>query len=101
MGGGYSVTTTSLRPRHPAPITHHSPPIWHLPCPTDLHTTREDPMFDDERKKEEHAMPDFPAQRDDSPYAALSDSFGATQNSGGALLSNDEELGHGPGRGAD
>ncbi|MDB4898231.1 MAG: hypothetical protein JWN53_39 [Gemmatimonadetes bacterium] len=26
---------------------------------------------------------------------------GATQNSGGALESNDEELGHGPGRGAD
>ena len=26
---------------------------------------------------------------------------GATQNSGGAIVSNDEELGHGPGRGAD
>jgi hypothetical protein len=26
---------------------------------------------------------------------------GATQNSGGALASNDDEMGHGPGRGAD
>lgn len=81
-------------------------------------------MAADDPKQEEHAMPDFPPQRDDSPYAALSDSRGApvgarqhvrsdtgedavarpggaTQNSGGALESNDEELGHGPGRGAD
>ena len=72
----------------------------------------------------EHEMPEVPSQRDDSPYAAL-DSLqgapsgarhhlrgdaghdavarpgGATQNSGGALASNDEELGSGPGRGAD
>jgi hypothetical protein len=26
---------------------------------------------------------------------------GATQNSGGAIANNDDELGHGPGRGAD
>jgi hypothetical protein len=81
-------------------------------------------MSDDQRKPEEHEMPEFPAQRDDSPYAGLTDSRGApggarqhvrsetgqgavarpggaTQNSGGALQSNDEELGHGPGRGAD
>jgi len=81
-------------------------------------------MSDDQQKPEEHEMPAFPAQRDDSPYAALSDSRGAplgarqhvrsetgedavarpggaTQNSGGALQSNDEELGHEPGRGAD
>ena len=81
-------------------------------------------MSDDQRKPEEHEMPDFPAQRDDSPYASLGDGRGApggarqhvrgdtergavarpggaTQNSGGALQSNDEELGHGPGRGAD
>ena len=81
-------------------------------------------MTDDQRKQEEHEMPDFPEQRDDSPYASLSDTRGApggarhhvrsetgqgavarpggaTQNSGGALQSNDEELGHGPGRGAD
>ncbi len=69
----------------------------------------------------EHQMPEFPEQRDDSPYAALhgapsgarqhvrSDTGqeavarpgGATQNSGGALASNEEELGSGPGRGAD
>jgi len=85
----------------------------------------------DEQKKheeheehEEHEMPEFPEQRDDSPYAGMNDSRGApggarqhvrsetrqgavarpggaTQNSGGALQSNDEELGHGPGRGAD
>ena len=81
-------------------------------------------MSDQERKQEEHQLPEFPAQRDDSPYASLSDSRGApggarhhvrsstgedavarpggaTQNSGGALQSNDEELGDGPGRGAD
>jgi hypothetical protein len=78
----------------------------------------------EQRKDEEHELPAFPAQRDDSPYAAMNDSRGApggarqhvrsetgqgavarpggaTQNSGGALASNDEELGHGPGRGAD
>ena len=72
----------------------------------------------------EHEVPEFPEQRDDSPYAAMghdrgapggarqhvrSDTQqgavarpgGATQNSGGALAGNDEELGHGPGRGAD
>jgi hypothetical protein len=81
-------------------------------------------MPDKDPKHEEHQMPDFPAQRDDSPYASLSDARGAprgarhhvrsdtgedavarpggaTQNSGGALQSNDEELGDGPGRGAD
>lgn len=81
-------------------------------------------MSDDQRKSDEHQMPEFPAQRDDSPYASLSDTRGApggarhhaggdtgegavarpggaTQNSGGALQSNDEEIGHGPGRGAD
>jgi hypothetical protein len=81
-------------------------------------------MSNDKAKPDDHEMPEFPAQRDDSPYAALSDSRGApggarqhvrietvqgavarpggaTQNSGGALQSNDEELGHGPGRGAD
>jgi hypothetical protein len=81
-------------------------------------------MTDQERKPEQHETPEFPAQRDDSPYASLSDARGApggarqhvrsetgqgavarpggaTQNSGGALQSNDEELGHGPGRGAD
>lgn len=81
-------------------------------------------MAEQERKDEQHEMPEFPAQRDDSPYASLSDPRGApggarqhvrsetgqgavarpggaTQNSGGALQSNDEELGHGPGRGAD
>ena len=81
-------------------------------------------MTDQERKPDEHQMPEFPAQRDDSPYAAMNDSRGApggarqhvrsetrqgavarpggaTQNSGGALQSNDEELGDGPARGAD
>ena len=81
-------------------------------------------MAEQERKDEEHQAPDFPAQRDDSPYASLNDARGApggarqhvrtdtgqdavarpggtTQNSGGALQSNDEELGDGPGRGAD
>ena len=81
-------------------------------------------MSDEKRKSDEHELPEFPSQRDDSPYAALSDwrgapvgarqhvrsetgqdavarPGGATQNSGGSLQSNDEELGHGPGRGAD
>ena len=81
-------------------------------------------MSDEERKDEEHQTPDFPQQRDDSPYAGMNDSRGApggarqhvrsetrqgavarpggaTQNSGGALQSNEEELGDGPGRGAD
>jgi hypothetical protein len=81
-------------------------------------------MTEQERKAEEHEMPEFPTQREDSPYASLSESRGApggarqhvrreteqgaaarpggaTQNSGGALQSNTEELGHGPGRGAD
>ena len=81
-------------------------------------------MSDDQRKHDEQEIPEFPAQRDDSPYASLNDARGApggarqhvrsetgqgavarpggaTQNSGGALQSNDEELGHGPGRGAD
>ena len=81
-------------------------------------------MSDDPRKHDDHEMPDFPAQRDDSPYASLSDARGApggarqhvrsetgqgavarpggaTQNSGGALQSNEEEIGHDPGRGAD
>jgi len=81
-------------------------------------------MSEEERKPDEHQLPDFPAQRDDSPYASMGDSRGApggarqhvrsetkqgavarpggaTQNSGGALQSNDEELGDGPGRGAD
>ena len=81
-------------------------------------------MSDQERKPEEHEMPEFPTQRDDSPYSAMNDSRGApggarqhvrsetrqgavarpggaTQNSGGALQSNDEELGDDPARGAD
>jgi hypothetical protein len=81
-------------------------------------------MSDQERKQEEQQTPEFPAQRDDSPYAAMNDSRGApggarqhvrsetrqgavarpggaTQNSGGALQSNDEEIGDGPARGAD
>ena len=81
-------------------------------------------MSDDQRKHDEQETPEFPPQRDDSPYASLNDARGApggarqhvrsetgqgavarpggaTQNSGGALQSNDEELGHGPGRGAD
>jgi hypothetical protein len=78
----------------------------------------------DEKKADEHELPAFPAQRDDSPYASLSESRGApagarqhvrsdteqgakarpggaTQNSGGQLDANGEELGTGPGRGAD
>ena len=81
-------------------------------------------MSDDKRKAQEHGTPEFPEQRDDSPYASLSEPRGApggarqnvrsetkqgavarpggaTQNSGGALESNEEELGSGPGRGAD
>jgi hypothetical protein len=81
-------------------------------------------MSDEKRNAEEHETPEFPQQRDDSPYAALNEPHGApggarqnvrsetkqgavarpggaTQNSGGAIVSNDEELGHGPGRGAD
>jgi hypothetical protein len=78
----------------------------------------------DKEKAEEHQRPDFPAQRDDSPYASLGEvrgapagarqhvrsdteqgakarPGGATQNSGGQLDANGEELGTGPGRGAD
>ncbi|HEX7942156.1 MAG TPA: hypothetical protein VF488_10150 [Gemmatimonadaceae bacterium] len=87
-------------------------------------------MSDETRKAQEHETPEFPQQREDSPYAALNEQHGApggarqnvrsetkqgavarpggaTQNSGGAIVSNDEELGHspelghGPGRGAD
>jgi hypothetical protein len=81
-------------------------------------------MSNEERKAQQHETPAFPEQRDDSPYASLNESRGApggarqhvrsetkqgavarpggaTQNSGGALQSNDEELGDGPGRGAD
>lgn len=77
----------------------------------------------DESKSEHHDLPEFPRQRDDSPYASLRDGHrapgarqhvrnddvqggvarpgGATQNSGGSLASNEDELGAGPGRGAD
>jgi hypothetical protein len=78
----------------------------------------------DKPKAEEHRLPDVPSQRDDSPYASLNDapgappevrqsargesgpgtvarSGGATQSSGGQLDENGEELGTGPGRGAD
>jgi hypothetical protein len=71
-----------------------------------------------------HELPEVPSQRDDSPYAAFDSQRGAptgarhhvrsdaghdavarpggaTQNSGGALAANDDELGAGPGRGAD
>ena len=81
-------------------------------------------MSDQERKEDEPQVPEFPAQRDDSPYAAMNEPRGApggarqhvrsetrqgavarpggaTQNSGGALQSNDEEIGDGPARGAD
>jgi len=81
-------------------------------------------MTDRAKGAEHHELPEVPQQRDDSPYAALNNSRGApagarhhvrsdaghdavarpggaTQNSGGALASNDEELGSGPGRGAD
>ena len=39
--------------------------------------------------------------RSETRQGAVARPGGATQNSGGALQSNDEELGHGPGRGAD
>ncbi|HEV7990505.1 MAG TPA: hypothetical protein VGP25_01720 [Gemmatimonadaceae bacterium] len=78
----------------------------------------------DDQRRADHELPDVPQQRDDSPYAALdkqrgapigarqhvrsdtgedavSRPGGATQNSGGALASNEDELGAGPGRGAD
>lgn len=78
----------------------------------------------DDSKAPDHQLPDVPRQRDDSPYASLNESRGApagarhhvrsddgsdavgrpggaTQNSGGALASHDEEHGDGPGRGAD
>jgi hypothetical protein len=78
----------------------------------------------DDAKAAHHKLPEVPQQRDDSPYAALNNQRGAptgarqhvrsdtgedavarpggaTQNSGGALASNEEELGDGPGRGAD
>ena len=80
-------------------------------------------MSDPARTPDEHEMPDFPAQRDDSPYASLDgrgaplgarqhvpssgdrDAVarpgGATQNSGGQLDAQHGELGTGPGRGAD
>ena len=81
-------------------------------------------MSDEEQKREQSHTPEFPEQRDDSPYAGMNEPRGApggarqhvrsetrqgavarpggaTQNSGGALASNDDELGHGPGRGAD
>jgi len=83
-----------------------------------------DPMSDADRNQEAHHTPEFPPQRDDSPYAGMNEvrgapggarqhvrsetaqgavarPGGATQNSGGALQSNDDECGHGPGRGAD
>ena len=78
----------------------------------------------DHAKAGDHELPDVPQQRDDSPYASLNEMKGApagarqnvpsndgrdavarpggaTQNSGGSLASNDDELGAGPGRGAD
>jgi len=81
-------------------------------------------MSDQERKPNEQQVPEFPQQRDDSPYAAMNEPRGApggarqhvrsetrqgavarpggaTQNSGGALQANDEDLGEGPARGAD
>jgi hypothetical protein len=39
--------------------------------------------------------------RNDTMQGAVARPGGATQNSGGAIASNDDELGHGPGRGAD
>ena len=39
--------------------------------------------------------------RVDTAQGAVARPGGATQNSGGALESNDEESGHGPARGAD
>jgi hypothetical protein len=38
---------------------------------------------------------------DAAEQGAVARPGGATQNSGGALASNDDEMGHGPGRGAD
>ena len=84
----------------------------------------QDRMSDEDRNQEAHQVPEFPQQRDDSPYAGMNEMRGApggarqhvrsetgqgavarpggaTQNSGGALQSNDDECGHGPGRGAD
>jgi hypothetical protein len=81
-------------------------------------------MSDEQRKQQDHEMPDFPAQRDDSPYAALNDDRGApggarrdvrsdsgqgtaarpggaNQNPPDAQQGSDEELTDGPGRGAD
>jgi hypothetical protein len=97
---------------------------WHLACATVVGPDMEIEMTEQERKGDDHEMPEFPAQRDDSPYASYGEGRGApggarhhvrsqteqgaaarpggaTQNSGGALQSNTEELGHGPGRGAD
>jgi hypothetical protein len=39
--------------------------------------------------------------RRDAEQSAVARPGGAAQNSGGALASNDDEMGHGPGRGAD
>ena len=39
--------------------------------------------------------------RSDTEQGAVARPGGATQNSGGALANNDDELGQGPGRGAD
>jgi hypothetical protein len=39
--------------------------------------------------------------RRDTIQGAVARPGGAGQNSGGALANNDDELGHGPGRGAD
>ena len=84
--------------------------------------SEQDRMSDADRNQEAHHDPEFPQQRDDSPYAGMNDSRGApggarqhvrsetgqgavarpggaTQNSGGALQSNEEEIGHLPGRG--
>ena len=78
----------------------------------------------DQRRQDEHEMPEFPQQRDDSPYASLRDARdvpgggrhhvadetgagavarpgGGAQNPAGALPNDDEEHGDGPGRGAD
>lgn len=39
--------------------------------------------------------------RSDTSQGAVARPGGATQNSGGAIVGNEEEIGHGPGRGAD
>ena len=39
--------------------------------------------------------------RSDTLQGAVARPGGASQNSGGALANNEDELGHGPGRGAD